>query len=52
MATVLLLLSSLVVYLLIERTKRRRVQQALEHDIGERKKAKAALICCASRCTR
>jgi signal transduction histidine kinase len=44
-----LLLAGLVVYLLIERAKRLRVQRALEHDIVERKKAEDALIDLSSR---
>lgn len=41
---VVLLEAALLAYLLIERRKRRRAQQALELDIAERKKAEAALI--------
>lgn len=41
---ILLLQAVLVLYLLIERAKRRRAQRALEHDVAERKKAEAALI--------
>jgi signal transduction histidine kinase len=37
------LLTGVVVYLLIERAKRRRIQKALEADIVEREKAEAAL---------
>jgi signal transduction histidine kinase len=45
----LLFLAILVIYLLIERTKRLRVQRQLEHDIAERKKAEAALMDLSSR---
>jgi signal transduction histidine kinase len=40
----LVLSTSVMVYLLIERAKRVRVQQALEADVAERKKAEAALM--------
>lgn len=40
---VILFLVSMVVYLLIERSKRIQVQRALEHDVAEREKAEAAL---------
>ena len=42
--SLLLLLAGVVVYLLIERAKRLRVQHALEADIVKREKAEAALI--------
>jgi signal transduction histidine kinase len=44
-----LLLTGLIVYLLIERSKRLHIQKALEADILEREKAEAALVDLSSR---